>query len=244
MKALFLKEIHSFFSSITGYIAIGIFLLCTGFFLWIFPEYSVLEYGFATLDAFFELSPMLLLLIIPAVTMRSFSEEKSVGTIEWLLTKPLTDMQLILGKYAAAVCLAVFALVPTVIYYISIYQLGMPVGNIDTGGVLGSYIGLLFLVLVFSAIGIFTSCITQNQMVAFLVAVGLSAFMFWGFGALSEFPFMIGNTSMVLKQIGIQEHYSAVSRGVVDTRDVMYFGSVVMVFLLLTQLNLASRKWK
>jgi ABC-2 type transport system permease protein len=192
---------------------------------------------------FFSLAPILLLIIIPAITMRLLSEEKQTGTIEWIYTKPLSDWQIILGKYFASILLIIIALIPTIIYYFSIYQLGAPVGNIDNGGVIGSYIGLVFLSGAFCAIGLFASSITANQIAAFIFAATLSALIFWGFDLVSTFEIFDGMIAYVLKNIGIAYHYDSISRGVLDTRDVIYFCSIIFIFLYATFFNLEKRKY-
>ena len=168
MKEIFFKEIRGFFSSLIGYLVIGLFIIILGLMMWVFPDSSLLEYNFASLDQLFYLAPIIFLFLIPAITMRSLSEEMSQGTIEILITKPFTETDIVLGKFFACVTLVIIALVPTLIYYISIYRLGSPVGNIDTGSVLGSYIGLLFLAGAFVSIGLFSSSLTKNQIVSFL----------------------------------------------------------------------------
>ena len=243
MQSIFFKEINSFFGSLIGYVFIVVFLIITGVLLWVIPSYSLLDYGYATLDEFFSLAPILFLIIIPAITMRSIAEEKNLGTLEILFTKPITDFQIIFGKYLAVFLIALLSLIPTLIYFYSIYQLGYPKGNIDTGGVIGSYIGLIFLSSSFAAIGLFCSSITQNQIIAFISAVLFCAFFYWGFDLFSGFNFMEGRMEEVIKNFGISAHYDAISKGVVDTRDVLYFFSVDALFLLLTMTVLASRKW-
>jgi ABC-2 type transport system permease protein len=175
--------------------------------------------------------------------MRLLSEEKQTGTIEWIYTKPLSDWQIILGKYFASILLIVIALIPTVIYYFSIYQLGAPVGNIDNGGVIGSYIGLVFLSGAFCAIGLFASSITANQIAAFIFAATLCALIFWGFDLVSSFEIFDGMIAYILKNIGIAYHYDSISRGVLDTRDVIYFCSIIFIFLYATFFNLEKRKY-
>jgi ABC-2 type transport system permease protein len=243
MKSILYKEIHTFLSSYIGFLAMGIFVVITGLMIWVFPQYSVLNYGYSSLEMFFSLAPILLLIIIPAITMRLLSEEKQTGTIEWIYTKPLSDWQIILGKYFASILLIIIALIPTVIYYFSIYQLGAPVGNIDNGGVIGSYIGLVFLSGAFCAIGLFASSITANQIAAFIFAATLSALIFWGFDLVSTFEIFDGMIAYVLKNIGIAYHYDSISRGVLDTRDVIYFCSIIFIFLYATFFNLEKRKY-
>ena len=242
MRAILLKEIRSFFSSLTGYIAIIIFLLVNAWFMWIGPgEFNVLDGGYANLDTLFTLAPWVFLFLLPAVTMRLFAEEKKSGTIELLLTKPVSKLQLVLGKYFAAVLLAALALLPTLVYYYSVHQLGNPVGNLDAGSIWGSYIGLLFLAAGYAAIGIFASTLTANQIVAYILAAVGCFFCYTGFDGLSQ---LFANTSAdsLLLALGINEHYKSVSRGVVDSRDIVYFLSLITFFLALTLLVLQSNK--
>jgi ABC-2 type transport system permease protein len=243
MYALFRKEISSFLSSITGYLVIAVFLLINGMFLWVFPtEFNILDFGYASLDGLFILAPFVFMFLVPAVTMRSFADEKKSGTIEMLLTKPLTDIQIILAKYAASVALVLFSILPSLVYYFSVYQLGLPPGNLDSGGIWGAYIGLFFLGASFVAIGIFSSSITDNQILAFILAVVLSGFVYTGFEFIYSLSWF-GNADLFIKQLGIAAHYSSISRGVVDTRDLIYFISVIVLFLSFTHLSLSSRKW-
>jgi len=243
MYTLFKREISNFFSSLTGYMVIIVFLLSTGLFLWVFHlDFNILDFGYANIDGLFLLAPFIFLFLIPAITMRLFSDEKRSGTIEVLLTLPLSDIKIILAKYFAALLLVIFSLIPTLIYYISVYQLGLPPGNIDIGGMWGSYIGLLFLGASFVAIGLFASSITNNQIVSFLIAAFLCAFAYIGFELIYSFD-LFGNFDLFIKTLGISQHYSSMSRGVVDTRDVIYFLSVIVLFILLTKLSLESRKW-
>ena len=243
MFTLFKKEIRAFLSSLIGYIAICVFLLLGGLFLWILPtESNILENGYAGLDALFSLAPWVFLFLIPAVTMRSFADEKKAGTIEFLLTKPLTDLQIILAKYLASVTLVLFSLLPTLIYYYSIYKLGNPVGNIDSGGTWGSYIGLFFLAAALTAIGTFASALSDNQIVAFILAVFLCFFSFIGFQYIGLLD-LFGKTADLIISIGINDHYMSMSRGVIDTRDVVYYLSLIGIFILMTKTTLESRKW-
>lgn len=237
MKAIFLKEINSFFASPIGYLVIGIFLLINGLFLFVFKgEFNILDNGFADLSTFFLLSPWIFLFLVPAVTMRSFSEERKQGTIEVLLTKPLSHFQLVFGKFLGAWVLIIIALIPTLFYVITIWQLGNPVGNIDLATVAGSYLGLLFLASAFTAIGIYASTLSQNQIVAFILAVFFCFVMFYGFDALAEFN-LLGN-SIAIEKLGLNYHFNSISRGVLDTRNLIFFISVTAVFLTFTQLNL------
>lgn len=243
MIALLKKEIFSYFNSLTVYIVVIVFLLANSLFLWVFPgEFNILEFGYANLNGLFAIAPFVFLFLIPAVTMRLFSEENKSGTIEILLTKPLSDNKIIMAKYLAAFSLVVFSLLPTLIYYFSVYQLGFPKGNLDVGAFWGSFIGLLFLGASFTAIGLFTSSLTNNQIVAFILAVFISAFFYMGFDLLASLGFQ-GGTELFLKSLGIEFHYASISRGVIDSRDVIYFISLKVVFLMLIKLKMEARKW-
>lgn len=243
MYTLFLKELNSFLHSLIGYVVIVVFLALTGLFLWVFPgDLNILDYGYANINGLFILAPWIFLFLIPAITMRSFAEEKRAGTIEMLLTKPLTDVQIIMAKYAASLALLLFSLLPTLVFYFSAHQLGLPKGNIDTGGMWGSYIGLLFLGGAFLSIGIFASSITDNQIISFILAAVLSVFFYTGFELLSSFEWL-GQADLFVKSLGIRHHYVSMSRGVIDSRDVIYYVSLILVFLALTRLSLESRKW-
>jgi ABC-2 type transport system permease protein len=243
MYALFKKEISNFLSSLIGIMVIVVFLLITGLFLWVFQsDFNILSYGYANLDGLFILAPWVFLFLVPAVTMRSFAEENRTGTIEMLLTKPLSDWQIIMAKFLASVVLVLLALIPTAVYYFSVYRLGFPMGNLDKGGILGSYIGLFLLSSSFVSIGIFCSSITNNQILAFILSVFLCGFIYIGF----EFIFslsLFGPIDLFIQRLGMSAHYSSISRGVVDTRDILYFLSVMALFLSMTKLVLASRKW-
>lgn len=243
MYSVFLKEINSFFSSIVGYITMLVFLVASGLFVWIIPDTSVLDYGYATLDRFFELAPWLLLLLIPAVTMRSFSDEYRAGTIEWLYTKPLSELDIVLGKYLASLLLVVFALLPTLIYVYSIGNLAATNHQIDTGGIAGSYVGLVFLAATFTAIGVFSSSLTGNQVVAFMISLVACWLLYVGFESLSKVPAFTGGFDFYLSMVGMSFHYESMSRGVLDTRDVIYFLSMIVLFTALTRLALARRTW-
>lgn len=243
MIALLKKEIANFFSSIIGYLVIIVFLLITGLFLWVFPvNFNILDFGFAQMDGLFIIAPFVFLFLIPAITMRSFADEKRSGTIEMLLTKPLSDMKIVMAKFSAAFILLIISLLPTLTYYFSVYHLGFPAGNIDTGGTIGSYIGLLFLGSAFIAIGLFTSSLTTNQIISFILAVFISGFVYIGFDFIYDLNWF-GEFGLMIKSLGINEHYNSISRGVIDTRDIIYFISVITLFLLLTKLSLQSRKW-
>ncbi|MDT8392847.1 MAG: gliding motility-associated ABC transporter permease subunit GldF [Bacteroidales bacterium] len=243
MITLLSKEIKSFLSSLIAYIVIVVFLLVVSFFLWVIRfGHNILANGYASIDGLFVIAPMVFLFLIPAITMRMFSEEKKGGTIELLLTKPLTDWQIIIAKFLAGIILVVFALLPTLVYYYSVYQLGLPPGNIDSGAMWGSYIGLLFLAAVFVAIGLFASSITDNQIVSFIFAALFSAFFYIGFEFI--WPLDVFNqVGLFISSLGIFAHYESVSRGVIDSRDIIYFISIIAFFLMLTKFSLASRKW-
>lgn len=234
MLALLKKELNSFFASPIGYLVIAVFLLINGLFLWVFKgEFNILNAGFSDLNAFFFIAPWFFLFLIPAVTMRSFSDEFRLGTIEILKTKPLTDWQIVLGKYLGALVLIILALIPTLIYVLSIIKLGNPTGNLDTGSTIGSYMGLLFLASAYIAIGLFTSTLSNNQIVAFILAVAISFFMYYGFEALAELNLFNG-----IQNLGMKEYFNSISRGVLDTKDLFYFVSITVFFLFLTKLKL------
>ncbi|TSJ42680.1 gliding motility-associated ABC transporter substrate-binding protein GldG [Mucilaginibacter corticis] len=235
------KEITAYLSSLVAYVTIGVFLLALGLFLWVFPDSSILDYGYAGLDSLFSTAPYLFMFLIPAITMRSLAEERNAGTFEFLLTRPLTNLQIVLGKYFAAVLLVLFALVPTLIYYYSVYVLGTPQGNIDSGAVIGSYIGLFLLGAAFTAIGLFASAITKNQIIAFTVAIFLCFFFYSGFDSLSG---LLSLQSLGVQSLGINEHYQSISRGVLDTRDLAYFVLLTAVFLWLTLFALLKQQQK
>lgn len=242
MLAVFNKEIKQFFSSLVGYIAIGIFLVLSALFTFVFPSTSVLDSGFATLDTFFSNAPLFYLFLIPAITMRLFAEEYNKGTIELLLTKPLTSNQIIGGKFLAAAAIVVFALLPTLVYYFSINKIAFPVGNVDTGGIIGSYIGLLLLGVAFVAIGTFSSALTNNQIISFLVAVLLSFLCYMGFDFIAQLPAFAGKWDYFIEHLGMNAHYLSMSRGVIDTRDLIYFISITLSFLLFTKFFLNQKK--
>lgn len=243
MLTLLKKEIQSFLSSLIGYIAISVFLLVIGLVMWVLKtDMNILENGYATVDTLFIIAPWVFLFLIPAITMRLFADEKKAGTIELLLTRPLTDMQIILAKYFAGVALVLFSLLPSLIYYYSVHSLGHPVGNIDTGGMWGSYVGLLFLGSAFVAIGVFCSSITDNQVISFILSLFMCLFIYKGFDFLSVFP-LFSKIDNIIIALGIDSHYASMSRGVIDTRDVLYFISLIGLFLYGTRTVLESRKW-
>jgi ABC-2 type transport system permease protein len=236
------KELNSFLNSLIAYVVIGVFLIAIGLLMWIFPETSVLEYGYADLDTLFSLGPYVFIFLVPAITMRTFAEENKSGTIELLITKPVTSWEIILGKFTACLVLVLAALLPTLVYYYSIYLLGNPVGNVDTAGIIGSYIGLVLIAAVFCSIGVFASSITRNQIIAFITGAFLCFFLFTGFESISTLDIW-SDYSLFIKQLGLLEHYDALSKGLIDSRDVVYFLSVIFILLSLTKLILSSAKW-
>lgn len=234
MLSILKKELRAFFGSATGYIVIGIFLMLMGLFLWVIPgEYNILDAGYANVDGLFYLAPWLFLFLCPAVTMRFFAEEKQTGTWELLATKPISKLQITLGKYFAGWFLVALALLPTILYYFSVSYLAEPQGNIDTGAYLGSFIGLVFLAGVYVAIGTFSSAISNNQIVSFVIAVVLSFFFYYGFDVLASF-FESGQIIQSLETFGINSHYKSMSRGVVDSRDLLYFILLSAGFIIAT----------
>jgi len=243
MYSLYRKEIKSYLSSLIGYIFIGVFLIIAGLFIWVFPNINnVLYSNVASLQGLFNTSKFLFLFLVPAITMRTFAEEKHRGTLELLLTKPLTDTQIIAAKFLASLTLLIIALLPTLLYVISVYNLGSPPGNIDLGSTWGSYLGLIFLGATFISIGIFASSTTSNQIVAFVLAAPLCFIMYFGFEFIYSFE-ILGSMGYFIKKLGIDYHYLSISRGVIDTRDILYFLSVIILFLLATRIILLSRKW-
>ncbi len=211
--------------------------------MWVLQtDSNILDNGYAGIDTLFVTAPWVFLFLIPAITMRSFADEKKSGTIELLLTRPITDLQIISAKYFAGFVLVLFSLLPTLIYYYSVYKLGSPVGNIDTGGMWGSYIGLLFLGAAFVSIGIFASAVTDNQVVSFILALFLCFFIYTGFDYMGSFA-LFGKIDNIIFALGINSHYISMSRGVIDTRDVIYFFSLITIFILGTRTVLESRKW-
>lgn len=239
MISIFNKEINHFFSSLIAYIVIIVFLVVTGLFMWVIPDTSVLKYNFATLEQLFSMAPLLFLFLIPAVTMSSFADEKQQGTLELLSTKPITSTSIVLGKYLANHLLALLALIPTLIYYYSVYQLGSPIGNLDSGGILGSYIGLFFLAGVYVSIGIFASSLTSNQIVAFVIGAFLCFVVHYGFSFIADSIFD-GQIANFISKFGIEYHYQSISRGVLDSRDIIYFISLIIGFNALTIFNISK----
>jgi len=243
MYSLYLKEIKSFLSSVLGYIFIAVFLIVAGLFLWVFPNINnVIFASLSDIQGLFNVAEFLFIFLVPAITMRSFAEEKKSGTLELLFTKPLTDNQIISAKFLACLTLLVITLIPTLVYVVTVYLIGNPVGNIDMGSTWGSYLGLVLLGAAFIAIGLFSSSITNNQIVAFIIAALLCFIMFFAFDFIYSFS-ALGNFGYYIKTLGIAEHYSAISKGVIDSRDLIYFLSVIFLFLFGTKIVLLNRKW-
>lgn len=243
MYTLLKKEISVFLSSLIGYIVIAVFLLINGLFIWIFPmEFNVLRFGYASLDGLFIIAPFVFLFLIPAITMRLFADERRSGTMELLLTKPVNDLQIIISKYLAGLILVLFSILPTLIYVLAVWQLGLEPGNLDKGGTMGSYFGLFFLSAAFVSIGLFASSLTNNQIVAFIIAVFLCGFAYIGFDSIHNLE-LFGRFDLFIKSLGINAHYVSMSRGVIDTRDVIYFLSFVALFILFTKISLQRRNW-
>jgi len=240
MLAIFRKEINSFFSSPVAYIIMAVFLTAIGMMLWVFPDTSLLNEGYADLGTFFNLAPYVMLFLVPAVTMRSLAEERRSGTLEWLLTKPLSRRDLLLGKFLANWALVAALLLPTLIYYYSVYVLGSPVGNVDSAAVFGSYLGLLLLGGVFAAVGLFASSLNENQVVAFVLGVFLLFLLYIGLGALARLE-SLGGMAEPLSRLALDEQYRALGRGLVDSRNLVYLGSVMVLFLILTEWQLSTR---
>jgi ABC-2 type transport system permease protein len=244
MFAIFRKEISGFFSTLTGYVVIFIFLLVNSLFMWVFPgEWNVLDNGYASLETLFFLSPWLFLFLVPAITMKMFAEEKRLGTIELIFSRPVTERGIIYGKYFASVLLVMLALIPGIIYYFSIWQLGETPGNLDKGGTAGAFIGLFFLAAVYVSAGIFASSITDNQVIAFISGLFICFILYMGFDSFAYLPGLKKIDEIVIR-LGINEHYKSISRGVIDIKDISYFLSVIALFNEFTVFNLISRRWR
>ena len=238
MLAIFKKEFNSFFTSTIAYLTIGMFLLINGLFLWVFDDdFNVLNAGFADLTSFFYLAPWILIFLIPAITMKTFADEFRSGTIEILKTRPITNITLVLGKFFAILTLLIIVLIPTFVYVYSIHELGNPVGNLDYGSISGSYLGLFLLASSFASIGIFTSTLSKNQVVAFLLGICMVFLFYYGFDAVSS---LFGDYSYTIKLFGMNEHYKSISRGVIDSRDVLYFMSIIIFFLFVSKQKLTN----
>jgi ABC-2 type transport system permease protein len=222
---------------------ITVFLLINGLFLWVFQgDFNILDFGYANLDGLFMIAPFVFLFLIPAITMRLFAEEKRTGTMELILTKPLTEFEIVMAKFLSGLILVIFSLLPTLVYFFSVYQLGLPKGNLDIGGMWGSYAGLLFLGASFVAIGMFASTLTDNQIISFIIAVFLCGFLYIGFDFIYSFA-LFGKVDLLIKSLGINDHYQSMSRGVLDTRDMLYFLGIISFFILLSRYSIERRKW-
>jgi len=240
MLAILKKEINTFFASPIGYLVIGVFLLLNGLFLWVFKgEFNILDNGLASLSPFFLLAPWILIFLIPAVTMRSFSDEKKQGTLELLVTKPISCFQIVLGKYFGALALILMALFPTLLYVYTVSIVGNPEGNLDIGSTIGSYFGLLFLIAAYTAIGVFASTLSDNQIVAFIISVFICFFFYFGFEGISNYN--VFDNLVYMENLGMASHYNSMSRGVIDTRDLVYFISIALAFLVFTKLRIQKQ---
>ena len=234
------KELRQFFSNLTGYIAVILFLLVNGLFLFVLKDSNIFDFGYASLDSFFELAPWVLLFLVPAITMRTLSDEFKAGTFELLKTRPLSPWQIVFGKYLSVLFVLLFVIIPTFLYVITISALSAR-GGIDTGGIMGSYIGLFLLAAVFAAIGLCCSAFTHNAVVAFLISAFACLVLYFGFNAVSKLPFLQGGADYYTEMLGIDFHYRSISRGVLDSRDLVYFASIIFLFLQITAYKLRSK---
>lgn len=234
------KEWQQFFSSLTGYIALVVFLLLNGLFLFVFTDTSILDFGYASLGSFFNLAPWILLFLVPTITMRGLADEYKAGTFELLKTLPLTPGQIVWGKFYGSLLVVITALLPTIIYAISVQQLSIT-GGIDTGATIGSYIGLVLLGAVFTAIGICASSFTNNTVVAFITGAFVCFLLYNGFDAISKLPVFNAGLDYYIEMLGINFHYRSISRGVIDSRDIIYFTGIIILFLFITRRNLNKR---
>lgn len=241
MRAVYLRELGSYFSSMIAYITVGLLLAILGLVLWVFPDFSLLQTPFAGVDSLFEIAPLIFMFLIPAFTMRTFAEEKQAATLEILLTRPISAWQIITGKYLATLSWLLIALLPTVIYVVSVYRLGSPPGNIDLGQIAASYSGLFLLGAVFCAIGVYASAQTSNQIVAFVMAVFFCFVLYYGFYFVSRMASFSGNLDAIIESLGIDYHYHSISRGVIDTRDLMYFFCLIGLCLTWTWVTISKR---
>ncbi len=242
MIQVFFRELNGFLNSLIGYLVIGVFLAAMGLLMWVFPDTSVLDYGYADMDTLFSVGPYVFIFLVPAITMRSFAEEKKLGTLELLLTKPLSESDIVVGKFLASLCLVIISIAPTLIYYFTLSILGNPPGNVDTPGVIGSFTGMILLGGVFCSVGILASSITPNQVVSFIVAAFLSFVLYAGLDAIAALS-ADGEIALFIRQLGMLYHFEAMGKGLIDSRDVVYFLSVGAVMLLSTKTVLSSRSW-
>ena len=239
---MFKKEVSGFLNSLIAYVVISVFLTGMGLLMWVFPQTNILDYGFADMETLFGVAPYVFMFLVPAICMKFFAEEKKAGTMELLFTRPLRDMEVILGKYFAGLFLVLFSLLPTLIYYYSVYQLGNPKGNLDSAGIMGSYVGLLLLGSFFTSLGVLASSLTENQVVAFILGAFLCFISYDGIDAIASLEAM-GSLGHAIERLGVVYHYNALSRGLMDSRDILYFISVTTAALLVTKLVIGSRKW-
>jgi ABC-2 type transport system permease protein len=243
MRSLLFKEISGFFSTATGYLVIIVFLVVNALFMWVFPgEMNVMESGYASLGTLFAIAPWVFLFLMPAITMRSFADERKSGHLDLLLTRPMSEFQIVLAKYVAGLCVSLLALIPTLFFFYSLKALGQGADPIDAGATWGSYLGLFFLAAVYLSVGTFSSSLTDNSLVAFIMAILLCFFLYIGFNSVGYLS-LTGKTGNFIVNLGIDVHYKSISRGVIDSRDLIYFLSVIILFLYLTRLKLISRKW-
>ncbi len=242
MIDIFFKEFNGFLNSLIGYLVIGVFLVTMGLLVWVFPDTSVLDYGYADMSTLFSFGPYFFIFLVPAITMRSLAEEKKMGTLELLMTKPLTEGDIVVGKFLASFCLVIISMTPTIIYYFTLYQLGNPIGNIDTPGVVGSFVGMILLGGLFCSVGILASSFTPNQVVSFIISAFLCFIFYVGFDTAGAL-FSSGESVLFVKQLGILYHYESMSKGLIDSRDLVYFFSMVGVMLLSAKTVLSSRSW-
>jgi ABC-2 type transport system permease protein len=242
MFSIFRKELNQFLNSILAYFVFVVFLVASGLLFWVFPQGNVLAYGFAEMGSFFSLTPFVLIFLIPAITMRAIAEEKRTGTLEWLLTRPLSEWEIIGGKFLAAWVLSLLALLPTIIYFLSLYYLGSPQGNIDAAGVAGSYVGLALLAMVFTSIGIFGSCLSDNQLIAFVLSVFFCYFLYSGLSSIAGIDIW-SRASFFLQYLALDLHFQAMGKGLIDVRDLVYFLSVTLILLASGRFMLSSRRW-
>jgi ABC-2 type transport system permease protein len=240
MQSIFLKDFRQFFSGLSGYLSIGLFLLLMGLFLFIFPETSIFDYGYATLDKFFELAPWILMMLVPAITMRSLSDEFRTGTWELLRTRPISLWQLVLGKFWAAYAVGLLALVPSLLYVFTISRLSLN-QSLDTGGIAGAYAGLLLLLAVFTSIGIYCSSLTQNPIIGFLLGGFVCFLLYFGFQSIAAIQAFQGNADFWIQQLGAASHYQGMSRGVIEWPNLVYFSGITFIFLFATQKHLRNR---
>jgi len=227
------KELNQFFSSLTGYIAIILFLLVNGIFLFVLDDSNIFDYGYASLDSFFTLAPWILMFLVPAISMRTISDEFRSGTFEILKTRPLTSWQIVWGKFLSVLLVIFIVIIPTIIYVFTIKALSAN-GEIDSGGLAGSYLGLILLAAVFASISLCCGSFTSNSVVAFLMSVFFCLLIYYGFSALSRLSVFQGSADYYIEMLGIDFHYRSISRGVVDSRDLVYFASLIFLFLSIT----------